>query len=209
MLPSGDTSHMARWTCIGIVAGVLAAAGCAGGSDRHATLTASQALHQARADGFVRVRSGPNGSWRCAPHEFDIGPAQTTGRYSRYARPVYSVEFGDTRAPAHAGNTARIGMVIDVFRSAAFAARCAEAGIESERSASSHGKPLPYRVISATTIEHGMHRADTPGNTPGATGQFDTWLADGRAFAWGLAYNLHDSRIVQEDLARLAHEIGG
>jgi hypothetical protein len=85
----------------------------------------------------------------------------------------------------------------------------AAAGIESERSLKSHGKPLPFRVISETTIEHGMHRADAPGNTPGATGQFDTWLADGRAFAQGIAYNLHDSRIVQADLARLAHEIGG
>jgi hypothetical protein len=197
------------WTRAGLIAAALAATGCAGGSSSHVAMTATQAIHQARADGFVDVGRRRAGSWRCAPHAFGVGPAQTTGRYSDYARPVYSVEFGDRRAPAHADNTARVGMAVDVFRSAAFAARCAKSALESERLLMSHGKLLPYKVISDTTVEHGMHPVDTPGNTPGDTGQFETWLADGRAFAWGIAYNAHDSRIVQADLARLAHEVGG
>ena len=49
----------------------------------------------------------------------------------------------------------------------------------------------------------------TPGTIPGVTGQFDTYLSDGRAYAYGSAGNLRDSKIVQEDLARLAHEIAG
>ena len=43
----------------------------------------------------------------------------------------------------------------------------------------------------------------------GQTGEYDTYLADGRVFAFGQAYNTHDSQIVQADLARIAAEIAG
>jgi hypothetical protein len=189
---------------------LIAAAACVGGSSSHATLTEAQAIAQARADGFADpVRRPPVESWRCAPHEIDIGPVQTTGRYARYTRPLYSIELGDKRAPTFADRTARIGMIVNVFHSADFAAACAKAEMQTETSLTSHGKPVPYKVISATTIEHGMHPAGPPGSRPGQTGQFVTSLADGRVFALGIAYNEHDSRIVQDDLARLAHEIAG
>jgi hypothetical protein len=189
---------------------LIAAAACVGGSSSHATLTAAQAIAQARADGFAdAVRRPPAESWRCAPHEIATGPVQTTGRYAKYTRPVYSIEFGDKRAPAGADNTARIGMIVVVFHSSEFAAACAKAEIESGKTVRSHGKVMPYRVISPTTIEHGMRPPNTPGSPPGETGEFDTYLADGRALALGIAYNEHDSQIVQDDLARIAHEIAG
>jgi hypothetical protein len=186
---------------------LVATSACAGGSSSHPASTLAQAVHQARADGFVDPMHGPDESWRCAPHQVDIGPARTTGRYAGYVRPVYSIEFGDRRAPARADKTARIGMIIAVFTSARFAAMCATAEIETERSFTSHGKLVPYKVVSPTTIEHGMRRAGAPGSPPGETGQFDTYLADGPVFAMGMAYNLRDSKIVQDDLARLAHEL--
>lgn len=68
---------------------------------------------------------------------------------------------------------------------------------------------MPYKVISPTTIEVGMHALNVPGSPPGQTGEFDTYLADGPVFALGIAHNAHDSQIVQDDLARLAHEIAG
>jgi len=188
----------------------MAAAACVGGSSSHATLTATQAIARARANGFINpVRRPPGESWRCAPHEIATGPVQTTGRYAKYARPVYSIEFGDKRAPAGADDTARIGMIVVVFHSAKFAAACAQAEIETGKTVRSHGKVMPYKVISSTTIEHGMRPPNTPGSPPGETGEFDTYLADGGAFALGIAYNAHDSQIVQDDLARIAREIAG
>jgi hypothetical protein len=47
---------------------------------------------------------------------------------------------------------------------------------------------LPYKAISPPTVDY---------------------VADGRVFATGVAYNTHDSQIVQADLAQIADEIAG
>ena len=54
-----------------------------------------------------------------------------------------------------------------------------------------------------------MHKPGAPGAERGQTGEYETYLADGRVFAIGLAFNTHDSQIVQADLARIADEIAG
>jgi hypothetical protein len=82
-------------------------------------------------------------------------------------------------------------MEVWVFRSARFAARCAHGGIYADQHFPVHlgsAKLLPYKAISQTTVDY---------------------VAGGRVFATGVAYNTHDSQIVQADLAQIADEIAG
>ena len=199
-------------TLLAGLAVAAAAPGCAGGgSGSHSTLTANQALHQARTDGFTGAGRGPQReSWQCTARSTRLGPPQTTGRYANYRRPVYTIEFGDRRAPPTSDNTGRIAMAVFVFADARFAARCARAGIyTSEHYPVALGrlKTLPYKLIARTTVETHMHKVSVPGEVFPNDGQYETFLASGRALAIGLAYTAHDSRIVQEDLARIAAEI--
>jgi hypothetical protein len=206
-------------TLLAGLAVTAAAAGCAGGgSGSHSTLTAAQALHQARTDGFTQAVRGPRGeSWQCSARSSKIGPAQTTGKYAGYRRPVYTIEFGDRGAPPTNDNTGRIAMAVFVFADAGLAARCAHAGIYTsehypvhpEAVALGNSKTLPYKLIAGTTVETHMHKRDLPGAVFPSDGQYETFIASGRAFAIGLAYTEHDSRIVQRDLARIAAEISG
>jgi hypothetical protein len=196
------------------IALIVLAAGCAGGgAGHHPTLTVAQALRQARSDGFLApVRVADPGSLRCDKRTLEFGPTQTTGRYAAYQRPGYALELGDRRTPPRADDTARVGMEVWVFRSARFAARCAHGGIYAEEHFPVNlgsAKLLPYRAISSTTVELGMHKAGAPGTVRGQTGEYDTYVTDGRVFATGVAYNTHDSQIVQADLAQIADEIAG
>lgn len=104
-------------------------------------------------------------------------------------------------------------MEVFVFADARFAARCARGGIyTSERYPVSLGslKTLPYKLIAATTVETHMHKRNLPGAVfPSSEGQYETFLARGGVYAIGLAYTQHDSRIVQQDLARVAAQISG
>jgi len=196
-----------------------AAAGCAGsGSASHPTLTASQALHRARADGFTGIVRAGGESWRCDAHTSAIGPVQTTGRYAAYTRMNYGVEFGDRRVPPTKDNTARIAMLVVVFSDARLAARCAAAGIYTDEhqpidvTAAARGrrtKTYPYKVIAGTTVESHMHKSGLPGSAFPSDGQYDTFIARGRVLALGLAYTAHTSQIVQADLTRLAAEVAG
>ena len=53
-----------------------------------------------------------------------------------------------------------------------------------------------------------MHAPGAPGSASAEDdGEYDTWLAHGRVFAIGLAYNEPHSKIVRDDLQRLAAEI--
>lgn len=196
------------------LAGSVFAAGCAGGGvSHHPTFTVAQALRQARADGLRGpVRVAQAGSLRCDTRTLDFGPTQTTGRYAAYQRPSYGIEFGDRRAPPRADDAARVGMEVFVFHSTRFATRCAQGGVYSQKHAEvrlGFPKLRPYKVISPTTVELGMHKPGAPGTVRGETGEYDTYLANGPVFAIGLAYNTHDSQIVQADLARIASEIAG
>src|SRR5512144_1816141 len=109
------------------VASVLVlAAGCMGGASHHATLSADEALAQARADGFVKPRQDAHPvSWQCD------GTTSSTAALSAgdVRRPTYVIAFNDRRIPNGPENTARIGPLIVVFRDAETAKRCAQAGI--------------------------------------------------------------------------------
>jgi hypothetical protein len=117
---------MRRWAGLAVVATLAAvAAGCLGSGSQHATLSANDALAQARNDGFVNPKRGPGQSWHCVPpSESDALPY----------RPNYSLTFGDKRVPPASGNSARIAMMVVVFPDAATAEQCARAGISSNRS---------------------------------------------------------------------------
>ncbi len=195
------------------------AAGCAGGgSGSHSALTAAQALHRARTDGFTRAGHGPRESLECSARTSKVGPPQPTGRYADYKRPMYTIEFGDRRAPPTRDNTGRIAMAVFVFADTGFAARCAHAGIYTSEHQPIHpdavavgrrSKTFPYKLIGETTIETHMHKRDARGAVFPSDGQYETYLANGGVYATGLAYTEHDSRIVQQDLARIAAEING
>jgi hypothetical protein len=129
---------------------------------------------------------------------------------------VYSIQFGDRHAPPTSDNTGRIAMAVFVFNEAGFAARCAHAGIYTAEhqpvnpdavASGGRSKTFPYKVIAGTTVESHMHKRGLPGAVFPSDGQYETYIASGRAFAIGLAYSEDDSRIVQRDLARIAAEI--
>ena len=192
------------------------AAGCAGGS--HSTLTAAQALHKARTDGFTRAGHGPRESWECSARTSKVGPPLPTGPFANYKRSMYAIEFGDRRAPPTSDNTARIAMAVFVFADADFAARCVHAGIYTSEHQPIHpdavalshrSKTFPYRLIAGTTVETHMHKRGLPGAVFPSDGRYETYLASGHVYAIGLAYSEHDSRIVQQDLARIAAQISG
>jgi hypothetical protein len=68
----------------------------------------------------------------------------------------------------------------------------------------------PYKVIDPTTVETAMHAPGAPGFVNAVDdGVYETWFARGRVFALGLAYNGPHSKIVRQDLQRLAAEIAG
>ena len=54
-----------------------------------------------------------------------------------------------------------------------------------------------------------MHKIDAPGNVYPDDGEYDTDFARGRVLAIGLAYTRPTSRIVEDDLQRLASQIAG
>jgi hypothetical protein len=207
-----------RTLLAGLVVTALAAGCAGGGSGSHSVLTAAQALHQARTDGFTRAVHRPRESLKCNARTSTVGPPQPTGRYADYKLPMYSIEFGDRRVPPTSDNTARIAMAVFVFADTGFAARCAHAGIYTSEHQPVHpdavalgrrSKTFPYKLIGETTVETHMHKRGAAGTWFPSDGQYETFLASGGVYAIGLAYTEHDSRIVQQDLARIAAEISG
>jgi hypothetical protein len=97
-------------------------------------------------------------------------------------------------------------------------AGCAEAGIHQAMhipvdpsNPLGYGPPYrPYKLIDSTTVETSMHAPGAPSfEFAEDTGEYDTFLAHSRVFALGIAYNEPHSRIVREDLERIAAEIAG
>jgi hypothetical protein len=202
--------EMRRWAVLAALAGLGAvAAGCLGGGG-HATLSAGQALAQARSDGFQRsVLARRPATYLCGERRFQTG-ISTSGRDAGYTRPTYQFEVNGSRGAA--GNVSGILMMVTVFPHAALARRCADAGIYLDL------HPLPVgnsarvsrRQIDSETVLIGEHKPGAPGAmSPQDTGQYDVFLADGRVFAQGVAGNEHDTKIVREALERLAGEIAG
>jgi hypothetical protein len=88
-------------------------------------------------------------------------------------------------------------MAVFVFADDGFAARCARAGIYTSEhqpvdphaaALGRRSKTFPYKLIAATTVETHMHRVNAPGAVFPSDGQYETYLASGRAFAIWLAY---------------------
>ena len=205
---------MRRWAGWVVVSALGAvAAGCLGGDGHHGTLSASEALAQARKDGFVRPsRVTAVQTYMCGDGRFDVGTS-TSGKYAGFSRPAYQFQFGDSRVHAGAGNVSRIAMLITVFPDAATAKACAQAGLYVDLHPDpAFGKSarLPRRQIDSTTVVIDEHRAGRAGDSfKDDTGEYDLFLANGRVFAQGLASNVPHSKIVREDLERLAAEIAG
>ena len=118
---------------VGLASVMVLAAGCMGRDSHHSTLSASDALAQARADGFVRpVRDTQPPSYKCVGHFVNVGlrsPPAGTPATSAPATPWRSTT---RRVPPGPENVARIAMLVIVFRDAATAAECARAAIFSE-----------------------------------------------------------------------------
>jgi hypothetical protein len=194
----------------------LVAAGCMGGGSSHGTLSAKDAIAQVREDGFVKVqRDTQPASWLCHRNFSRLGPTTPAGKFADYVRPSYVLRLEDARVPATADNSARIAMMVVVLPDAATAKQCAKAGIHGAmhrpvHSSNPFGPFIPYKLIDSTTVETGMHAPGAEGFANNEDdGEYETWLAHGRVFALGLAYNESHSKIVREDLERLAAEISG
>ena len=203
---------MRTWVGSAVLAALGAvAAGCMGGGGHHPTLSASDALAQARSEGFVRsVRAKQPPTYLCAEHQFQVG-SSTSGRDAGYTRPSYQLAVNNPRRHAGPGNAPRSAMLITVFPDAATARRCADAGVYLDLHPPPVGNnaSIPRRQIDPTTIVINEHPPGAPGSLPGETGEYDIFLANGRVFAQGLAGNAADAKIVREDLERLAAEIAG
>ena len=104
-------------------------------------------------------------------------------------------------------------MLVTVFPDAATARACAEAGIYVDL----HPDPvfgksarLSRRMVDSTTVVIDEHEPGRRGDSfRDDTGEYDTFISQGRVFAQGLAYNVPHSKIVREDLERIAAEIAG
>jgi hypothetical protein len=172
------------------------------GSGSHHALIASQAIAQAKKQGFVQVRRLPNRqTWRCSGGKspaLEFGPNPGDPRHA-YVRPRYWFLVGDRRLPVAANGSARVLMAVVVFPTAADAARCARAGLYYAEHMPTGPAPSaqtePYRRIDGTTVAWG----DRPTN-------FETYIARGQVLADGLAHNAHDSAIIRTDLLRLANQ---
>jgi hypothetical protein len=186
----------------------VVATGCMGGGSHHGTLSATDALAQARRDGFVKaMRQAQPPSWLCDRNDARIGPAAPSGRFADYVRANYAIMFEDTRVPPGPGDAARIAMMVIVFPKDSFARRCAEAAIYESMHASAD---TPSKRLDGTTVITAPHPPGAPGFANDVDdGTYDTWIAHGRVFALGLAYNEPHSQIVRENLERLAAEIAG
>jgi hypothetical protein len=187
-----------------------------GGGAQHATLSPSDALAQVREDGFVKVqRETQPASWLCDGNFSRLGPTTPAGKFADYVRPSYVLTLEDARVPATADNSARIAMMVVVFPDAATAKQCAKAGVYGAMHRPVHpsnplGPFIPYKLIDSTTVETGMHAPGAAGFANSEDdGEYETWIAHGRVFALGLAYNEPHSRIVRDDLQQLAAEIAG
>jgi hypothetical protein len=194
------------------------AAGCLSGASHQGTLSATDALAQAREDGFVKARRlAQPPSWLCGRRYTSLGPTAPSGKFAEYVRPNYVINFTDKRVPEGPDNSPRIVMTAVVFPNESTAQRCAEGAIYQERhipveqfDAQGGGPFKPYKLIDPTTVETFMHAPGAPGfDNSVDDGTYQTWIAHGRVFALGLAYNEPHSQIVREDLERLAAEIAG
>jgi len=208
---------MRVWAPLAGIAVVIAACGLAADSrGSSSTMTAAEALHQARADGFTGPGLESGESYLCDAHRIDVGPASPAGRYADYQVPSYGLGFGDRRAPPDKQDTGQIAMTVLVFSDANHAARCARAGlymtqhqpIDSRAYALGHlGRTFPYRMITPTTAETHMHGPNARGQEPGTDGYYETWLSYGRVLAFGLAYSAKNALVVRSDLDRIARQI--
>jgi len=187
-----------------------------GGATHHGTLSAKDALTQAREDGFVKPTRVHPGSWQCDGKTASLGSGTSSGT-DVFVRPTYALTFGDRRVPDAPDNSARIAMMVVVFPNESVARLCAKAGIygathiQVNPSDNVPGGPYrPYKLIGSTTVKTHMHAPGAPGSASAQDdGEYDTWLAHGRVFALGLAHNGPHSKIVRDDLQQLAAEIAG
>jgi hypothetical protein len=208
---------MRIWAPLAGLAVVIAASGFAADSKgSSSTMTAAQALHQARADGFTRPGLESGQSYLCDAHRIDVGPANPTGQYADYQVPSYGLGFGDRRAPLEKDDTGQIVMTVLVFRDANHAARCAQAGLYMTEHQPVHStafllgrstQTFPYRMISPTTAETHMHGPYAVGQLPTTDGYYETWLSYGRVLAFGSAQNAKNALVVRTDLDRIARQI--
>jgi hypothetical protein len=196
---------------LGAVATLAAvAAGCMGGGS-HRTLSASEALARARADGFVRARRQDSPvAWWCDPKAARPGaPGQ-----AHYVAPTYAVMFDDKRLQVPPDSAEHALMMVVVLPNDALAQRCAEGAIYQNThiprdgyDPEGDGPFRRYTRIDQTTVETSLHSGASPAFKNRDDGMYQTWIAHGRVFALGLAYNARHSKIVREDLERLASEI--
>ncbi len=168
---------MRRWVGLAVLAILGAvAAGCLGGGSQHTTLSASDALAQARADGFAKPKRVGSVAGRCDGETWDQARPDEVGTDAHFVVSNYDLVFDDKRVPLVSDNTARIAMMVVVFPDAATARRCADALIYQVMHA---GPSVPYKVIDSTTVQ--THPNARGVEFPEDAGEYNTSFARGRA----------------------------
>jgi hypothetical protein len=187
------------------------AAGCLGSSSHHAALTASQAVAQAKADGFTKVMLAPGPpAWNCS-HEIattraniESGVYKMYGRHLRFEKPRYQLE---AKLPKVGGN----GLVVIIaLPSASLAARCVKAEFDIYERTIPGVIRQPYKVIDAATIVVDPNPPGAPGSTsPTATGDYEIYLSNGGVLALGNADTRQSAATVESKLSALVRQISG
>jgi hypothetical protein len=173
-------------------------------------------MQQAGKDGFTQVvQQADPASLRCDRGAMELGPSKPVpGQYAGFTRPLYTIILGDKRLPPGPQHSARVGMLVIVFDSPAMALQCARVGMYALQHQLVHPDDpssgfRPFTPISYSTVGLDLHQPGASGTIAGSTGDYQTYLSDGRVLALGDAYNVHDSRIVEDDLSRYASELAG
>lgn len=91
---------MRRWAAPAVVAALaVVAAGCLGGGSQDATLSASDALAQARSDGFVDPKRARSVAWRCDGKTWNQARPADVRTDAHYVVSNYDVVFACRRGP--------------------------------------------------------------------------------------------------------------
>jgi hypothetical protein len=192
-------ARLCSFVTLSVVAG-----GCLGSSSQHAELTSSQALAQAKADGFAKIYHHVQpASWDCANGYPQLGTPEPTGGYRSYMKPRFEL---DMRDPHIRGSQ---GVVVIVLPSDAGAASCAAAEINELLHPFTVIKH-PAKQIDDATVVVSPHPPNAPGETYAkATGDYEISLARGRVLALGNASTQPEAATLESDMSKLASQIAG
>lgn len=181
----------------------------------------AEAVSIAKGDGY-KVQAGTYGTHplTCTHRRLDFGSILPGAPLAAGAiMPRYILSITDHKLHPivhHYGPSGGGILLLLALPSAADARRCAAAGIYGAQhqpvlaptpQGQQPGTTLHYKMFSPVTVDVNPHSANAPGYGSGTTGEFDTYIAQGRVLAIGTTYNEAQAAIAEADLRRLLSQI--